>query len=60
VIVVNGGSPKGFGDIPVDQVEKTRFLGFWDTACNDLILVIPNNIANLGKAMEFWEKATCR
>jgi hypothetical protein len=25
-----------------------------------LILVIPNNIANLGKAMEFWEKATCR
>ena len=57
MIVVNGGSPKGlFGDIPVNQVEKTGFWGF----CNDLILLVPNNITNLGKAMEFWEKATCR
>ena len=29
-------------------------------ACNDLILVVPNSMVNLGKAMEFWEKATCR
>ena len=33
---------------------------FFLAACNDLILVVPNSMVNLGKAMEFWEKATCR